>query len=94
MSLAKDVKTTKEVRQEVINWLPEMSLSSPIDVISTSTWTASHGLTVDSNSKTNSTTTAVISGGQLGQYCELVNTVVTTAGYTYTKTIIMEITPT
>ena len=94
MSLANDVKTTNEVRQEVINWLPEMSLSSPIDVINTSTWTASHGLTVDSNSKTNSTTTAVISGGQLGQYCELVNTVVTTAGYTYTKTIIMEITPT
>ena len=94
MSLANDTKTTTEVRQEVINWLPEMSLSSPIDVISTSTWSSDGGLTVDSNSKTDSTTTAVISAGQLGKYCKLVNTVVTTAGYTYTKTLIMEITPT
>ena len=94
MSLANDTKTATEVRQETINWLPEMSLSSPIDTISTSTWTASDGLTVDSNSKTDSTTTCVHSAGRLGAYCELVNTIVTAAGYTYTKTIIMEITPT
>ena len=94
MSLAHDTKTTAEVRQDTINWLPEMSLSSPIDTISTSTWTADNGLVVDSNTKTNSTATCVHSAGRLGAYCNLENTIVTAAGYTYTKTIIMEITPT
>lgn len=94
MSLAHDRKATADVRQEQINWLPEMSLSSPVDVISTSTWGASDGLVVDSSSKTDSTATCTISGGRLGAYCNLVNTVVTTAGYTYTKTLIVEITPT
>ena len=94
MSLANDRKTTTAVRQEVINWLPEMSLSSPIDTISTSTWTSSDGLVVDSNSKTDSTATCVISSGRLGAYCRLRNFIVTAAGYKYDKTIIVEIVPT
>ena len=94
MSLANDTKTTTEVRQDTINWLPEMSLSSPIDTISTSEWTADNGLVVDSNTKTNSTATCTHSAGRTGAYCNLENTVVTAAGYTYTKTIIMEIVPT
>ena len=94
MSLVNDTKTVTGVRQEVINWLPEMSLSSPIDTISTSTWTADNGLKVDSNSKTDSTTTCVQSGGRLGAYCRLRNFIVTTAGYKYDKTIIVEILPT
>lgn len=94
MSLANDTKTVTAVRQEVINWLPEMSLSSPIDTISTSTWTASDGLKVDSNSKTNSTATCTQSGGRLGAYCILRNFIVTAAGYEYDKTIIVEIVPT
>ena len=94
MSLAHDTKPSASVRQEVINWLPEMSISSPIDTISTSTWTADNGLVVDSSSKTDSTATCTISAGRLGAYCNLVNTVVTKAGYTYAKTIDMEITPT
>lgn len=94
MSLAHDTKTTSEVRQETINWLPEMALSSPTDTISTSSWTADNGLVVDSDSNTDSTATCVHSAGRLGAYCNLENTIVTAAGFTYTKTIIMEIVPT
>ena len=94
MSLAHDTKTVQGVRQEVIDWSPEMSLSSPIDTIATSTWTASDGLVVDTDSNTTSTATCTQSGGRLGAYCELRNFIVTAAGYHYDKTIIVEITPT
>ena len=94
MSLDNDTKPNADTRKESINWLPEMSLTSPIDTISTSSWAASDGLTTASPTKTDSTTTVRILTGRLGAYCNLVNTVVTASGETYTKTLIVEITPT
>jgi len=101
MTILTEPKTSATVRQESINWLPQLSLSSPIDTISSSTWTASDGLRIGdlaSPESTTSNTTAVasawINGGRLGAYCELTNTIVTAGGSTYTETIIVEITPT
>jgi hypothetical protein len=94
MSLAHDTKTTTTKRKEVINWLPEMQLTSPTDTISESIWVASDGLTTSAPTNTNSTATVWIDDGRLGAYCRLTNYVVTASGAEYDKTIIMEIVPT
>jgi hypothetical protein len=94
MSITVESKTSATVRKETITWADKMALSSPIDVISSATWTSDHGLTVDSKTATADTTTATISGGQVGKYCTLTCTVVTTAPYTYTESLVIEIVPT
>jgi hypothetical protein len=58
-----------------------------IDTISTSTWTFPTGITKDSDSKTNTTTTAWVSGGTEGKSYLLVNKIVTAGGRTEQKTI-------
>jgi hypothetical protein len=94
MSLAHDTKPNADTRKEEINWLPEMQLTSPTDTISTSTWASGDGLTTSSATKTDSTATVTIAAGRLGAFCNLVNTVTTASGEIYTKTIVVEITPT
>ena len=91
MSSFTDTQDPQSVRAESIDWSAELSLSSPADVISISAWTASDGLVVDSNSKSGAIASCVVSAGRLGAYCNLVNHIVTTAGYEYDSTIIMEI---
>ena len=91
MSSFTDQKDPQSVRPETINWAAELGLSSPVDTISTSSWAADGGLTVDSDSKTSTTASCVISAGQLGKYCKLVNTIVTVSAYTYEATITVEI---
>ena len=70
-----------------------MALSSPADTITGSSWTASDGLTVVSDSKTDNTTTVVVSGGRVGAYAELVCTITCASTYIYQEIIILEITP-
>jgi len=74
-----------------INWAATMAESSPADSISTSSWTADHGVVVDSNSKTTSTTKVWVSGGRVGKYSNLVNTIVTAGGRTLERTIVLDI---
>ena len=52
------------------------------DTISSSTWTAESGLTVDSDSNDTTNATAVISGGTEGSKYKLTNKIVTAAGNT------------
>lgn len=52
------------------------------DTIATSTWAAAAGITVGATGKTDTTTTAVISGGVAGQWYQVTNTIVTAAGQT------------
>ena len=93
MSSFVDTKDPQSVRAESIDWSAEMALSSPNDTISTSTWTASDSLVVDSDSNTNTVASCVISAGRLWAYCMLTNHIVTAAGYEYDATIIVEIKP-
>ena len=94
MSIVVETKTSGTVRKETIDWAAELDLSSPIDTISTSTWTADNGLITASASKTNSTATVTISVGRLGAYCLLKNEIVTAGGFTYDRTLVIEIVPT
>jgi hypothetical protein len=88
--------TTHKINKQVdsvvdyeINWLPKFSESSPIDAISTSTWTVNGGLTVDSDTNTTTTSKVWLSGGTNRKYAEAVNEVVTTGGRTYYDTVIL-----
>lgn len=60
------------------------------DTISTVSATADSGLNVNSVSKTNTTTTAVISSGTAGTEYGLRVRIVTTAGYTDDRTVLVQ----
>ena len=87
----KDVKDPGSSADFKIDWSDLLGQSSPVDTITTSTWTVTNGATVDIESNTDSTATAWISGGTDRKYCELTNKVVTTAGRTYERTIAVKI---
>ena len=91
MTTFSDTKDPQAVVPHRINWAAEMALSSPSDTISTSAWTADNGVVIDSDSKTNTTATAVLSGGRLGAYSNVTNHIVTAAGREYDATIVMDI---
>ena len=84
-------KDPQSVLDYSITYADIMALTSPNDTIFSSSWAGSDGLVVDSNSKTDTTTTVFVSGGRVGAYCNLVNTIVTTADRTYERTIVVEI---
>lgn len=58
-----------------------------VDTITSSSWTASTGLTVDSNSNTSTTATAWVSGGTAGTTYQLTNQITTAGGRTDERTI-------
>ena len=91
MSSFTDTKDPDSIRAESIDWSAEMALSSPADTISLSSWTADNGLVVDSNSKTTTVASCVVSGGRLGAYCNLTNHIVCASTYEYDSTITVEI---
>ena len=94
MTIIVEPKTSTTKRAETITWADKMALSSPTDTISTSTWTGSDGLTIVSNTKTDNTTSVVVSGGRTGAYCLLHNHIVCASTYEYDETIVLEIVPT
>lgn len=57
------------------------------DTISTSTWLAETGITVDSDTNTTTTTTVWLSGGTLGNAYDVTNRIVTAAGREDDRTI-------
>ena len=81
------IKDPSAVEDYTIDWSATLNASSPVDTISTSSWTADNGVTVGSDANTTTTTTVFISGGTRGKYSNVVNTVVTTGGRTYERTI-------
>jgi hypothetical protein len=50
------------------------------DTIATSAWMATAGITIDSDTNTNTVATVWLSGGTLGERYEVTNRIVTTAG--------------
>lgn len=61
------------------------------DVISTSSWGIPAGITEDSNSKTNTTTTIILSGGIHNIDYDLVNSITTTSGLATDRTIRVQV---
>lgn len=59
----------------------------PSETISTSTMTASPGLTINSNSHTTTSTTVWVQGGTAGQPYTVTNEITTSAGRTDNRTI-------
>jgi hypothetical protein len=52
------------------------------DTLATSTWIAEAGITIDSNSFTNTMATVILSGGTIGSRYKAYNTITTTGGDT------------
>lgn len=61
------------------------------DTISTSTWTVTAGLTKDSDTNTTTTATAWFSGGTVGKKYVATNRIVTAAGRTDDRSILIEV---
>lgn len=83
MALTFPDKDPNEVLDYVVNWAARLG----VDTISTSSWTVPAGITLDSNSKTDTTTTAWLSGGTTGETYALLNRIVTVGGRTMDQTI-------
>jgi len=84
---AHEFKDPDGVSPVTINWSDLMTQIG--DTISSSSWEADSGLTVDSDTNTTLSATAVISGGSDGSVYALTNRVVTAGGYTYDRTVIV-----
>jgi hypothetical protein len=71
----------------VLDYVNDWSDWLGTDTIVTSTWTAPTGITVDSNAKTDTSTTVWLSGGTTGITYSVVNRIVTAAGRTEDRTL-------
>ena len=81
-------KDPDEVLDYEIDWTNRLEL----DVIATSTFSITSGhVTVDSSSTTDVTTTVWLSGGTLGEVCEILNRIVTVGGRTMDQSVKLKI---
>jgi hypothetical protein len=74
---------------ETIDLSLEWSAVLGTDAIDTSAWDAEAGLTVDSDTKTATSTTVRVLGGDLGRRYKLKNTIVTEAGQTLVRRLVV-----
>lgn len=87
-------KDPNEVLDYVIDWNssdepnPGWAVN---DTIATSSWTVPVGITKDSDSHGNTTTTIWLSGGTLGETYTLVNRITTVGGRTLDQTVRIKI---
>ena len=84
-------KDPSDVVDYSIDWTDTLTETSPADTISSSTWTATKGVTVGSSSISGSITTVMVSGGTAWKYAELVNTIVTAGSRTHNETISLKL---
>lgn len=61
------------------------------DTISTSSWSADSGITIDSDTNTTTTATVWLSGGTADTEYEVTNTIVTAGGRTAQRTLIVKV---
>jgi hypothetical protein len=81
------VKDPDSIEPFTIDWADKLT---PLgDTISTSSWAADAGVTVDSDTNTTLTATAVVSGGDSDGICQLVNTIVTASGNKLERTYLL-----
>jgi hypothetical protein len=86
MALEKFIKDPDAVLDYEIDWSEWLVT----DTISASTWAADTGLTVDSDSFTDTATTVWLSGGVVGTSYEVVNHITTANGREDDRTIIIK----
>lgn len=82
----KDPDATLDYTIDWTEWLSAID-----DTISTSTWVAQAGLTVDSDTNTTTTATAFVSGGTAGTTLTLTNRITTVGGRTDDRSITLKI---
>jgi hypothetical protein len=87
MSIATFVKDPNAVLDYLIDWSPWLGA----DTIVTSTWIVPTGITKNSDTKTNTTTTVWLSGGTAGTKYPLTNRVVTAGARTDDRTITINV---
>lgn len=80
-------KEPTEVKDFYINWADWLGALT----ISSSTWTAPTGITIDADSDTTTTTLVRVSGGTWGEIYELFNTIVASNAETETRSILIVI---
>lgn len=86
-----DWKYSKD-EQDVLDYTIDWSeVLEGAEIISASTWTPETGLTLDSDTFSNTTTTAWLSGGTKGETYTVYNLVTTDAGRTYRRYIVISI---
>lgn len=71
----------------VLDYVNDWSAWLVDDTISSSQWIAPTGITVDSDSFTDTTATVWLSGGTVGTFYSVVNRIVTAAGRTEDRTL-------
>lgn len=76
-------KDPDETLDFIINWATHLGS----DTISTSTWAAATGITIDSETETTTTATVWLSGGTLKAFYLVTNTIVTAGGRTLEQSI-------
>ncbi len=76
-------KDPDETLDYIINWATHLGS----DTISSSSWVAETGITIDSDTNTTTTATVWLSGGTLGQFYLVTNTIVTDGGRTLEQSI-------
>lgn len=76
------IKDPDAVEDYVFNWLAELD----DDTIATSVWVVPVGITKDSDSNDDSTTTVWLSGGSAGAYYQVTNRITTVGGRTLDRT--------
>jgi hypothetical protein len=84
---ARYTKDPNEVKDYTINWATWLG----VDTISTSTWAADTGITVDSETESTTTATVWISGGTANNVYSLTNTITTATGRTEEQTIVITV---
>jgi hypothetical protein len=88
MSTFETIKDPESVVDYVINWTSALNG----DTISTSEWEATpNGVTIDSDVNDTTSATVWVSGGTLGNRCNLENKVVTNNGRTLVRSILITI---
>ena len=76
-------KDPDETLDYIVNWATHLGS----DTISSSSWDAETGITVDSDTNTTTTATVWLSGGTLGEFYLVTNTIVTDGGRTLEQSI-------
>lgn len=87
MTLFVAIKDPEATLDYTVDWAPFLGA----DTITSSDWVAPLDLTIESESQTNSTTTVWLSGGDLGQTYEIVNSVTSAGGRIDDRTIYLTI---
>ncbi len=79
-------KDPDETKDFLINWAIRLT-SLDSDTISSSSWVAEDGITIDSDTNTTTTATVWLSGGTIKEFYLVTNTIVTDGGRTLEQSI-------